>query len=112
MGGKIVNEKQGTPGTAVRSMNLRAIPDAGFATFLPDDARYRVSRYEVTLVRGRRPALQTKTISGPTADLSDVVNAYREGDRIYVEVKEVQRQNFQGNVETVNISKQFNIPLL
>ena len=112
VGGKAVNEKQGTPGTAVRSMNLRAIPDAGFATFLPDDARYRVSRYEVTLVRGRRPALQTKTISGPTADLSDVVNAYREGDRIYVEVKEVQRQNFQGTVETVNISKQFNIPLL
>ncbi|GAA3992536.1 gliding motility protein GldM [Hymenobacter antarcticus] len=112
VGGRPVNEKQGTPGTAVRSMNLRAIPDAGFATFLPDDARYRVSRYEVTLVRGRRPALQTKTISGPTADLSDVVNAYREGDRIYVEVKEVQRQNFQGNVETVNISKQFNIPLL
>ena len=112
VGGRPVNEKQGTPGTAVRSMNLRAIPDAGFATFLPDDARYRVSRYEVTLVRGRRPALQTKTISGPTADLSDVVNAYREGDRIYVEVKEVQRQNFQGTVETVNISKQFNIPLL
>ena len=112
VGGRPVNEKQGTPGTAVRSMNLRAIPDAGFATFLPDDARYRVSRYEVTLVRGRRPALQTKTISGPTADLSDVVNAYREGDRIYVEVKEVQRQNFQGNVETVNVSKQFNIPLL
>ena len=112
VGGRPVNEKQGTPGTAVRSMNLRAIPDAGFATFLPDDARYRVSRYEVTLVRGRRPALPTKTISGPTADLSDVVNAYREGDRIYVEVKEVQRQNFQGNVETVNISKQFNIPLL
>ena len=112
VGGRPVNEKQGTPGTAVRSMNLRAIPDAGFATFLPDDARYRVSRYEVTLVRGRRPALPTKTISGPTADLSDVVNAYRDGDRIYVEVKEVQRQNFQGTVETVNISKQFNIPLL
>jgi gliding motility-associated protein GldM len=112
VGGRPVNEKQGTPGTAVRSMTLRAIPDAGFATFLPDDAKFRVSSYEVTLVRGRRPALQPRTINGPTADLSDIVNAYREGDRIYIEVKGVQRQNFQGNVESVNVSKQFNVPLL
>lgn len=111
-GSRQVNEKQGTPGTALRTLNLRAIPDAGFATFLPDDAKFRVSRYEVTLVRGRRPAIPTKPVNGPTADLSDVVNAYREGDRLYIEVKEVQRQNFQGNVEPVNVSKQFNIPLL
>ena len=111
-GGRPVNDKQGTPGTAVRSFSLKAIPDAGFATFLPDDARFRVSRYEITLVRGKRPALATKTVNGPQADLSDVVNAYREGDRLYVEVKDVQRQNFQGNVEAVNMTRTFNIPLL
>jgi gliding motility-associated protein GldM len=112
VGGREANEKQGTPGTAVRSMTLKAIPDAGFATFLPDDARYRVSRYEVTLVRGKRPALSPKTVTGGTVDNTDIVNNYREGDRIYIEVKEVQRQNFQGNVENVNVSKNFNIPLL
>jgi gliding motility-associated protein GldM len=112
VGGRPVNEKQGTPGTAVRNMNLKAVPDAGFATFLPDDARYRVSRYEVTLVRGRRPVMGTKTVTSGSVDNTDIVNAYREGDRIYVEVKEVQRQNFQGNVENVNVSKNFNIPLL
>ena len=112
VGGREADEKRGTPGTAVRNMQLRAIPDASFATFLPEDAKYRVARYEVTLVRGKRPALQTRTITGPNADLSDIVNAYREGDRIYVEVKEVQRQNFQGAVETVNVSKALNIPLL
>ena len=110
--GRPVNDKQGTPGTAVRSFSLKAIPDAGFLTFLPDDAKFRVSRYEVTLVRGKRPALQTKTITGPQADLSDIANAYREGDRLYVEVKDVQRQNFQGNVEPVSVSRTFNIPLL
>ena len=110
--GRQVNEKQGTPGTAVRNMVMKAIPDASFATFLPKDARYRVTRYEVTLVRGKRPAMGTKTISGPSADLSDVVNTYREGDRLYVEVKDVQRMNFQGNTESVNVSKSFNIPLL
>jgi hypothetical protein len=41
-----------------------------------------------------------------------VVNAFREGDRLYVEVKDVQRQNFQGNVEPVSVTRTFNIPLL
>ena len=112
VGGRPANEKQGTPVTAVRNMNLKAVPDVGFATFLPDDARFRVSRYEVTLVRGKRPAMPMIPVSGPNADLTSVVNAAREGDRLYIEVKGVQRQNFQGNVEDVNMSKQFNIPLL
>ena len=111
-GGRPVNDKQGTPGTAIRSFTLKAIPDAGFATFLPDDAKFRVSRYEVTLVRGKRPAIGTMTFNSPQADLSAVVNAYREGDRLYVEVKDVQRQNFQGVVEAVNMTRTFNIPLL
>jgi hypothetical protein len=34
VGGREANEKQGTPGTAVRNMQIRAIPDASFATFL------------------------------------------------------------------------------
>ncbi|MBC6699774.1 type IX secretion system motor protein PorM/GldM [Hymenobacter puniceus] len=112
VGGRPANEKQGTPITAVRNMNLKAVPDAGFATFLPDDARFRVSRYEVTLVRGKRPAMPMIPVSGPNADLSRVVDQAREGDRLYIEVKEVQRMNFQGNTEQVNVSKQFNVPLL
>ncbi len=41
-----------------------------------------------------------------------MVNAYREGDRLYIEVKGVQRMNFQNNIEPVNVSRTFNIPLL
>ena len=112
VGGRPANEKQGTPITAVRNMNMKAIPDASFATFLPEDAKFRVSRYEVTLVRGKRPAMATINVSGPTVDLSSVVNSAREGDRLYIEVKGVQRQNFQGNVEDVQMpNKSFNIPL-
>ncbi|MBX0292717.1 gliding motility protein GldM [Hymenobacter sp. HSC-4F20] len=112
VGGREANEKQGTPITAVRNMQLRAVADAGFANFLPDDARFRVTRYEVILVRGKRPAMPPMTFNGPTADLSNVVNSAREGDRLYIEVKEVQRMNFQGNTEQVNVSKTFNIPLI
>ncbi|MVN76463.1 gliding motility protein GldM [Hymenobacter sp. HMF4947] len=111
IGGNEANEKAGTPSGQIRSINMRAIPEAGFATFLPDDARYRVSRFEVTLARGKRPAAPPVSANGPTADLSSLANTAREGDRLYIEVKGVQRQNFQGQVEDVNMTRVFNIPL-
>ena len=112
IGGSEANEKIGTPSGQIRSINMRAIPDAGFATFLPDDARYRVSHFEVTLARGKRPAAQPVSANGPTADLSSLANTAREGDRLYIEVKSVQRQNFQGQVEDVAMpARIFNIPL-
>lgn len=112
VGGREANEKQGTPITAVRNLSLRAVPDQGFANFLPEDARFRVTRYEVILVRGRRPALPPRTIDGPDANLTDVVNSAREGDRLYIEVKEVKRMNFRGEQEEVRMTKTFNVPLL
>ena len=110
-GSSEANEKQGTPGTAIRSITLRAIPDPGFATFLPEDARYRVSRFTAVLARGKRPVVGPKTINGPQGDMSDMVNAYKEGDRLFIEVQGVQRNNFQGQVEDVTMSRTFNIPL-
>lgn len=111
VGGSEANVKQGTPGTSIRSVTLRAIPDPGFATFLPEDARYRVSRFTAVLARGKRPVIGPKTINGPQGDFSDMVNAYKEGDRLYIEVQGVQRNNFQNQVEDVTMSSTFNIPL-
>ena len=112
VGGREANERQGTPGTAVRNLQMRAIPDESFANFLPEDARYRVSSYEIVLVRGRRPALPPRTVNSQSADLSDIVNAYHEGDRLNIEVKQVQRLNFRNQVEDVRVSRIFNVPLL
>ncbi|WP_151086958.1 type IX secretion system motor protein PorM/GldM [Hymenobacter baengnokdamensis] len=110
-GGSEANEKQGTPGNQIRSVTLRAIPDPGFATFLPEDARYRVSRFQAVLARGKRPVIGPKTINGPQGDFSDMVNAYKEGDRLFIEVQGVQRMNFQNQTEDVNMTRTFNIPL-
>jgi gliding motility-associated protein GldM len=110
-GGSEANEKQGTAGTSIRSITLRAIPDPGFATFLPEDARYRVSRFTAVLARGKRPVIGPKTINGPQGDFSDMVNAYKEGDRLFLEVQGVQRMNFQNQTEDVSMTRTFNIPL-
>jgi len=102
-------DKRGVPAGMLRSITMRAIPDPGFATFLPDDARFRVSRFEVTLARGKRPVQQTKSINGNVGDISEMANAARADDRLFVEVKGVQRQNFQGKVEDVNMTRSFTV---
>jgi gliding motility-associated protein GldM len=102
-------DKRGVPAGMLRSITMRAIPDPGFATFLPDDARFRVSRFEVTLARGKRPVQPTVSINGPQGDISNLANAARADDRLFVEVKGVQRQNFQGKVEDVNMTRAFTV---
>lgn len=100
-GGKEIDLKRGVT-TVPREITLDAIPDADFAQFLPEDARYRVTRWEVTLARGQR-GIETKQVSSPKADLSSFVAQARPGDRIVIEAKEVQRLNFKGERENVSI---------
>jgi hypothetical protein len=87
----------------LRSIDVKAVPDESFAQFLPKDARYRVTRWEVTLARGSRPVGQPKRVTSESASLADFASRARPGDRLVIEVKQVQRMNFRGQVENVNI---------
>jgi gliding motility-associated protein GldM len=97
---KGLNLKQG--GQCPRSITLDAVPDASFREQLPKDARYRVSGFTVTLARGKRE-ITTVNANGPTANLSDLGSQAKEGDRLVIEVKGVQRMNFQNQTENVSI---------
>ncbi len=101
-GGKMVDEKRGVS-KVPSNITLDAVPDADFAQFLPDDARYLVTAWDVTLARGARP-IATKKVSGRKANLQSFVSKARKGDRIVIEVKEVQRKNFRGETEVVKIN--------
>jgi len=101
--GREINLKQGVDKSKMpRELTFEAIPDQDFAQFLPKDARYRVTQWEVTLARGPRP-IETKRVSSPRADISSFFSQARAGDRIVVEAKEVQRMNFKGERENVRI---------
>ena len=69
--GRIVDEKRGMS-QPPREITLEAQADSDFAQFLPKDARYRVTEWEVTLARGARP-IEQKRVSGPTANLQSFV---------------------------------------
>ena len=109
IGGTNGEDKRGVSVNQLRTITMRAIPDAGFATFLPEDARFRVSRFEVTLARGKRPVQQTQSINGPQGDISSMINVARPDDRLFVELKGVQRQNFQGKISDVPMTRSFTV---
>lgn len=101
-GGKEIDLKRGVTNIP-REITLNAVPDPDFAQFLPEDARYRVTKWEVTLARGPR-AIETKQVTTTRANLASFVSKARPGDRIVIEAKEIQRMNFKNERETVKIS--------
>lgn len=110
-GNKPVNEKKGVRAPGPRSIKMKAIPDESFKAFLPKDARYKVTKWEATLVRGKRP-VDKKTFTSGTGNLSSFASKAKPGDRILIEVKQVKRLNFKNQSETVKVGLVLkNIPL-
>ena len=110
-GSKPVDEKRGMKAPGPRSIKMKAIPDESFKTFLPKDARYKVTSWEATLVRGKRP-VDKKTFTSETGNFSSFAAKAKPGDRILIEVKKVMRLNFRGKKENVNVGLVLkNIPL-
>lgn len=92
-----VNLKRGVKG-APRSLKLTAQPDESFAQFLPKDAKFRVAQSEVNLVRAGRSVGSVRP-KGPDLNLSSLAGQARAGDALVIEVKQVQRRNFKGEIE-------------
>jgi len=106
-----VNEKTGVPAPGPRALTMKAIPDESFKTFLPKDARYRISQWECILVRGKRP-VKTEVFTSENGNLSSFASQAQPGDRILIDVKKVTRTNFLNQTEDVNLGTIIkNIPL-
>lgn len=112
-GGRPMDLKKGMPSPGPREISLVAKPDESFKNFLPDDARYKVTQFELALVRGKRPVGGVQTVNGNSINLNSYAAQAQAGDRYMVEVKEVKRMNFRNQIETVSGVQNtlFNIPL-
>ncbi len=100
-----VDEKRGITGTPPSTLTVKVIPDESFLQFLPKDARYNVSEVEVIYVRGKRPMGGARTFNSGQLDIRSMLppGGTKEGDRIVVDVKTVQRANFKNQIEKVNL---------
>ncbi|MCS7005239.1 MAG: gliding motility protein GldM [Cytophagales bacterium] len=108
-GNKEIDLKNGVSLAQIpRSINILMKPDASFAEFLPKDARYKATEWEITLARGKR-AISTKKVTSDEVNITDMAAQAKEGDRFVIEIKSVKRMNFKNAVEDV---KSFNNPII
>lgn len=101
--GKPINEKQGVAAPGPRSITIKAVAESGFKAALPKEARYKITKWSATLVRGRRPAAAPKKFSSGKGDLSSMRSSARAGDRILIEVNDVVRVNSKNQSEKVPV---------
>jgi hypothetical protein len=97
---------------------LYAIPNLDFRDQLPKDARYRVSSFTATLVKNREVIVSdlfTEEITPTEEAIKKYVEMIKaepnEKWRLVIEVKGVQRMNFQNEIENVSMATEiFNLP--
>ena len=110
--GRPIDVKRGMPAQSVRAVEIQAIADEGFKQLLPNEARYRVTRWKAYLVRNNQPIDQGE-FSGPTANLSSFAAKASKGDRVVLEVLDVKRLNYRGQAVDAKVGGDNNwiIPL-
>lgn len=109
--GRPIDEKRGVPAPGPRQISVEAIADESFKTLLPQDARFRVTQFEVTLARGRNIVAE-QTYDSKTANITSLAAQARPGDRLIITVKDVKRANYKDQFEDVPVgTKIFNIAL-
>jgi hypothetical protein len=73
--------------------SLKAVPVVYFAALMPEDARYRVARFQVSRMRNKVAIGAPMTFTSE-ANLGSLVEASQPGDELQIDVKLVQRLNF------------------
>ncbi len=106
-----IDERRGASATGLRTINISAIADESFKSTNPEDAAFRVAEFEVNLARGSR-RVGGGPFNGNTANVSNLAQQAQAGDRYVIVVKRVERRNFKGEVETVDVGEMiFTVPL-
>ncbi len=107
---KVNNRKiipiEGIDANAPRTINLKVIPDRGFAETLPAEINYYISEGKVYLARGRKE-VKSIPITGQNINLGSMAADMRSGDRLIVEVTKVKRKNFRNEIEDVPLPKYY-----
>ncbi|GAB3202831.1 hypothetical protein GCM10027293_30210 [Pontibacter aydingkolensis] len=109
--GRPIDVKRGVPAQSIRAVEIQAVADEGFKQLLPNEARYRVTKWRAYLVRGNSP-IETGEYNGPTANLSNFAAKANKGDRVVIEVLDVKRLNYRGEaVDAKTGDGNFIVPL-
>ncbi len=114
VGRRPANVRDGEAAPGPRAMEIDVQADQDFASFLPNDARYKATEVIVKLARGKRAVAQ-QTFKTDKLNLSSFAAQAKPGDRYSIEVKTVVRRNFRNQNEEVDVpvtSRYIIIPII
>lgn len=108
--GKPVDLAKGI-GKTTKDLTVKVIPNAEFAAALPNEAKYRVMKWEVLGAKGPRPVGQPQRVTNGQSRIN-LGRLAREAGRLVVEIKAVVRKNSLGKMEEVKgVNQVVNIPI-
>ncbi|WP_448520131.1 type IX secretion system motor protein PorM/GldM [Rhodoflexus sp.] len=103
-GNKPLDTKLG--GACPSSLRARATADPSIKDVIPKDANYRVTEWTVALARGRRLVVPERKFTSEEANLNDFRAQAKEGDRLIIEIKQVKRRNYKGDIVDAKASSE------
>lgn len=99
-GRKPVDLRRGVAVRSLRGLSVKALADESFASALPNDANFRVTKVKVTLGRGGRAIGSVNSTSENIGSkIGALAGQARAGDILQIETVEVMRANFQKKTE-------------
>ena len=96
----------------LNKIKLFVAPDPGVASLLPHDTKYRAAAGRIVLVRGRQAAGSKPIAAGSfgkakNINLSALMANARPGDRLMIEITAVERKNYKGETERINMPTEY-----
>lgn len=102
---------------ASRLLTVQVRPEATFTAFLPEDARYRLGRARISILRAGQVVGTPLQMMQPPLEatqpirLAELSAVAQPGDELRVEVQTVQRMNYCQEIEEVPFGRQFTVLL-
>jgi hypothetical protein len=111
-GGKEVDLRTGLKLPLPNSLKVVVKADENFCNISPKDCKFNASECMVYVIRGRNTLMPPFVCKNGVIDLSQVRKLnLKDGDRIFVETKKIQRANFRNQIEEVNSSQTWNVSI-
>jgi len=100
--GRPVDPRTGVSIKEVRNITVRAIPDKDFKSKLPEEAKYLITEWKLTVASGRSGRFN-RSYTSETVALGELASDLKPSERFIIDIKEVKRKNYKGELEVVKM---------
>lgn len=100
--GKLVDPRNGVEAALARSIMVKAVADPEFKKNLPDESRYYVTEWKLTVKSGRN-GRNPKTFTSELGNLNELIGNLKPNERFIIDIKQVKRRNYKGELEDVKM---------